>query len=192
MDLLTLLVRNFGDLYNDADKNTDNNCVQISTCATLLMAWWCWNRCYTFFITRAQFVGLRSWTLILWSPVKVVFPTYWYIIFELSSPILVSSPIDDWYIGFKISSSILIYRFQGIIIYIDISVSKYNHLVKYHLWISPWMMLLKKNLKLMFSDIEARLIFHTVPDIKLCSNSHQIKVAIRNQCWKSFGAPTMI
>ena len=104
VDLLTLLVRNFGDLYNDADKNGDNNCVQISTCATLLITWWWWNRCYTFFITRAQFVGLRSWTLILWSPVKVVFPTYWYIIFEWSSPILVSSPIDDLYIGFKISS----------------------------------------------------------------------------------------
>ena len=39
----------------------------------------------------------------------------------------------------------------------------------------------KKSLKLMFTDIGPRLIFHTLPGIKLCSNSHQIKVAIRNQ-----------
>ena len=114
VDLLTLLVRNFGDLYNDADKNADNNCVQISTCATLLMTWWCWNRCYTFFITRAQFVGLRSWTLILWSPVKVVFPTYWYIyhhIYHLWMIITYFSIITYWW---------LVYRFQNIITYLSI------------------------------------------------------------------------
>ena len=30
----------------------------------------------TFLITRAQLVGLSKWTLIRWSPVNVVFPTY--------------------------------------------------------------------------------------------------------------------
>ena len=39
----------------------------------------------------------------------------------------------------------LIYQFQNIITYIDVSISKYHHLVKYQLWISLWMML-QKNL----------------------------------------------
>ena len=180
---------------NDSDKNDeeddDHNCVQISTFATLLMKWWWWNRCYTFFITRAQFVGLRSWTLILWSPVKVVFPTYWYIIYEISPPIDISSL--EYHHLFKYHHLLMI----------DISVSKYHHLY----WcidfkISPPSEIsslniamndvAKKSLKLMFTNIEARLIFHTLPDIKLCSNSHQTKVAIRNQRWKSFGDKTMI
>ena len=146
------------------------------------MKWWWWNRCYTFFITRAQFVGLRSWTLILWSPVKVVFPTYWYIIFEILSSIYLSSPIDDWYFGFKISSPIDDW-------YIVFKISPPSEISSLNIAIND---VAKKSLKLMFTDIEATLIFHTLPGIKLCSNSHQIKVAIRNQCWKSFGAKTMV
>ena len=87
----------------------------------------------------------------------------------------------------------LIYRFQNIITYIDVSISKYHHLVKYHLSISLWMMLQKNLWNWCLPILKlARLIFHTLPDIKLCSNSHQIKVAIRNQRWKSFGDKTMI
>ena len=34
----------------------------------------------TFLITRAQLVGLSKWTLIRWSPVNVVLPTYLYVL----------------------------------------------------------------------------------------------------------------